>query len=39
MGYSARPKNVEYLLAALEDALAREGYDVDEHAAAAVSDD
>ncbi|MFW5938592.1 MAG: pyridoxal-phosphate-dependent aminotransferase family protein [Halanaeroarchaeum sp.] len=27
MGHSARPKNVEYLLAALEDALAEQGYD------------
>ncbi|GAA0721027.1 alanine-glyoxylate transaminase/serine-glyoxylate transaminase/serine-pyruvate transaminase [Halorubrum trapanicum] len=27
MGYSARPKNVEYVLAALEDALARQGFD------------
>ena len=26
MGYSARPKNVEYVLAALEDALAEQGY-------------
>ena len=27
MGYSARPKNVEYLLAALEDALATQGFE------------
>ncbi|OYR80836.1 alanine--glyoxylate aminotransferase, partial [Halorubrum sp. E3] len=26
MGYSARPKNVEYVLAALEDALAEQGF-------------
>jgi alanine-glyoxylate transaminase/serine-glyoxylate transaminase/serine-pyruvate transaminase len=39
MGYSARRKNVEYLLAALADALRREGYDPDGQAAAAASDD
>jgi alanine-glyoxylate transaminase/serine-glyoxylate transaminase/serine-pyruvate transaminase len=26
MGHSARPKNVEYVLAALEDALAEQGF-------------
>jgi alanine-glyoxylate transaminase/serine-glyoxylate transaminase/serine-pyruvate transaminase len=29
MGYSARPQNVEFLLAALEDALAEQGFDGD----------
>jgi alanine-glyoxylate transaminase/serine-glyoxylate transaminase/serine-pyruvate transaminase len=27
MGYSARPRNVEYVLAALEDALAAQGHE------------
>ena len=38
MGYSARRKNVEYVLAALEDALAREGYDPDRRAATPADD-
>jgi alanine-glyoxylate transaminase/serine-glyoxylate transaminase/serine-pyruvate transaminase len=39
MGYSARRKNVDYLLAALADALRREGYDPDGQATSAASDD
>jgi alanine-glyoxylate transaminase/serine-glyoxylate transaminase/serine-pyruvate transaminase len=39
MGHSARPKNVEYVLSALEDALEREGYDTDQQASTVVSDD
>jgi alanine-glyoxylate transaminase/serine-glyoxylate transaminase/serine-pyruvate transaminase len=39
MGYSARRKNVEYVLSALEDALAAEGHDTGQVAAAAASDD
>jgi alanine-glyoxylate transaminase/serine-glyoxylate transaminase/serine-pyruvate transaminase len=38
MGYSARRKNVEYVLSALEDALAAEGHDTDQVAAAASDD-
>jgi alanine-glyoxylate transaminase/serine-glyoxylate transaminase/serine-pyruvate transaminase len=39
MGYSARRKNVDYLLAALEDALREEGYDPDEQTTAATTND
>jgi alanine-glyoxylate transaminase/serine-glyoxylate transaminase/serine-pyruvate transaminase len=39
MGYSARRKNVDHLLAALADALREEGYDPDEQTATAASDD
>ena len=39
MGHSARPKNVEYVLSALEDALGREGYDTDQQASTVASDD
>jgi alanine-glyoxylate transaminase/serine-glyoxylate transaminase/serine-pyruvate transaminase len=38
MGYSARKKNVEYVLSALEDGLAQEGYDA-KQAAPVASDD
>jgi alanine-glyoxylate transaminase/serine-glyoxylate transaminase/serine-pyruvate transaminase len=38
MGYSARRKNVEYLLSGLADALAREGYDADARTATASDD-
>jgi alanine-glyoxylate transaminase/serine-glyoxylate transaminase/serine-pyruvate transaminase len=38
MGYSARPKNVAYLLSALADALTHEGYDVDTPAATPSDD-
>ena len=38
MGYSARRKNVEYVLSALEDSLAQEGYDA-KQAAPVASDD
>ena len=39
MGHSARPKNVEYVLSALEDGLDREGYDTDRQASTVASDD